>query len=41
MEASLRQDHDPRMLGQGAVFESYRYLGGRANSYDNWLKFRQ
>jgi arylsulfatase A-like enzyme len=41
MEASLRKDQDPRMLGQGAIFESYPYLGGRAHSYDNWLKFRQ
>jgi N-sulfoglucosamine sulfohydrolase len=41
MEASLRKDQDPRMLGQGAIFESYRYLGGRAHSYDNWLRFRQ
>src|SRR5262249_40713475 len=27
MEASLRRDQDPRMLGQGAIFESYPYLG--------------
>ncbi len=41
MEASLRKDQDPRMLGQGAIFESYPYLGDRAHSYENWLKFRQ
>lgn len=41
MEASLRKDQDPRILGQGAVFESYRYVGNRAHSYDNWLQFRQ
>jgi arylsulfatase A-like enzyme len=41
MEASLRKDQDPRILGQGAIFESYKYLGGRAQSYDNWLRFRQ
>lgn len=41
MKASLAKDQDPRMLGQGEIFESYRYLGGRAHSYDNWLKFRQ
>lgn len=41
MEASLRKDQDPRMLGRGAIFEAYPYLGGRAHSYDNWLKFRQ
>ena len=41
MEARLRKDQDPRMSGQGAIFESYKYLGGRAHSYDNWLKFRQ
>ena len=41
MNASLTRDQDPRILGQGAIFESYKYLGGRAHSYENWLKYRQ
>jgi N-sulfoglucosamine sulfohydrolase len=41
MEGILRKDQDPRMLGQGAIFESYKYLGDRAHSYENWLRFRQ
>ena len=41
MTASLTRDRDPRMLGRGAIFESYKYLGGGAHSYENWLKFRQ
>jgi arylsulfatase A-like enzyme len=41
MEASLRADQDPRVLGQGAIFDTYRYLGDRGHSYDNWLKFQR
>jgi arylsulfatase A-like enzyme len=41
MEASLRKDEDPRVLGRGAIFESYKYVGGRDHSYEAWLKFRQ
>ena len=29
MEASLRKDQDPRVLGHGEIFESYKYLGPR------------
>ena len=38
MEASLRKDADPRVLGNGAVFDTYKYVGARKHSYDEWLK---
>lgn len=38
MEALLRQDQDPRVLGKGAVFDTYKYLGPRNHAYDTWLK---
>jgi arylsulfatase A-like enzyme len=38
MEESLRKDADPRVLGNGAVFEGYKYLGGRKHAYDEWQK---
>ena len=39
MMALLKQDQDPRVLGQAAVLESYEYVGGGGNkAYDNWLK---
>jgi N-sulfoglucosamine sulfohydrolase len=41
MENLLREDEDPRMLGRGAIFESYRYVGDRGHSYEAWLKNRQ
>jgi len=40
MEALLRKDRDPRILGNGAIFDTYKYLGPRSHSYDNWLKFQ-
>jgi N-sulfoglucosamine sulfohydrolase len=41
MEALLRKDSDPRILGNGAVFDTYKYLGARNHSYDAYLKFTQ
>ena len=38
MVAMLKEEGDPRMLGNGAVFDSYKYMGGRAKAYDTWLK---
>ncbi len=38
MEDRLRKDEDPRILGQGAVFDSYKYTGNRGHSYEAWLK---
>ncbi|HEY5312418.1 MAG TPA: sulfatase/phosphatase domain-containing protein, partial [Pirellulales bacterium] len=36
----LRAEQDPRALGHGEVFDTYRYLGARRKSYDQWLKTR-
>lgn len=41
MEAMLKADEDPRVLGRGAIFDTYKYLGDRGHSYDNWLKFQR
>jgi N-sulfoglucosamine sulfohydrolase len=41
LEEQLRKDEDPRVLGHGEIFESYRYVGPRGHSYDSWLKYRQ
>ena len=38
MIALLRQEQDPRALGNGAVFETYQYVGARPHGYDAWLK---
>ncbi|SIN71781.1 Arylsulfatase A [Singulisphaera sp. GP187] len=38
MVSMLRQEQDPRALGNGAIFESYKYVGPRAKGYDAWLK---
>ncbi|AGA28769.1 sulfatase family protein [Singulisphaera acidiphila] len=38
MIAMLRQEQDPRALGNGAIFETYKYVGPRAKDYDTWLK---
>jgi hypothetical protein len=34
----LRAEQDPRALGNGAVFDTYKYVGGRTKGYDTWLK---
>jgi N-sulfoglucosamine sulfohydrolase len=42
MENLLRQEQDPRTLGNGAVFDTYPYTGPREkNGYDEWLASRQ
>ena len=38
MEAILRRDGDPRMFGDGRIFETYKYMGPRGHSYEEWLK---
>jgi hypothetical protein len=40
MEEELRREQDPRILGNAAVFDSYRYVGDRKHAYDTWLKNR-
>ncbi|HEY1599301.1 MAG TPA: sulfatase [Pirellulales bacterium] len=38
LETMLRAEEDPRTLGQGAIFDAYKYLGDRKNKgYDEWL----
>ena len=41
MEATLRQEGDPRALGLGAVFDTYEYVGPALHSYDLWLKHQR
>ena len=41
MEAHLREDKDPRILGNGDVFDTYKYVGARQHSYDAWLEHRR
>jgi arylsulfatase A-like enzyme len=38
MEAMLREEGDPRALGNAAVFDTYKYVGARGHAYDTWLK---
>ena len=39
MLAMLKAEQDPRALGNGKVFDSYRYLGGRGGKgFDEWLE---
>jgi N-sulfoglucosamine sulfohydrolase len=33
----LREEGDPRALGQGEIFDTYKYLGGRTKGYETWL----
>ncbi len=38
----LKEEQDPRLLGQAAVLEGYEYVGGGGNkSYANWLKAQE
>lgn len=34
----LREEGDPRALGQGEIFDTYPYLGSRRKGYETWLK---
>jgi arylsulfatase A-like enzyme len=34
---TLKNEGDPRALGNGAIFDSYKYVGGRAKGYETWL----
>jgi hypothetical protein len=38
MESMLREEGDPRALGNAAVFDTYKYTGASEHSYDAWLK---
>lgn len=41
MMALLREEGDPRALGDAAIFDTYRYVGGRNKGYDTWLKAQE
>lgn len=34
----LREEGDPRAMGQGAIFDTYHYVGARTKGYETWLK---
>lgn len=38
MMTLLKEEGDPRALGNGAVFDTYKYLGARKKGYETWLK---
>lgn len=38
MFAMLREEKDPRALGNGAIFDTYKFTGGHQKGYDTWLK---
>ena len=35
MEQALAAQKDPRILGNGAVFDNYKYTGARSKAWDN------
>ncbi|WP_414659921.1 sulfatase family protein [Horticoccus sp. 23ND18S-11] len=41
MMTMLKEEQDPRALGQGAIFDTYRYVGARNKAYDTWLKAQE
>jgi arylsulfatase A-like enzyme len=36
LEAMLRKEGDPRALGNGKIFDTYKYLGNRKHSWEAW-----
>jgi N-sulfoglucosamine sulfohydrolase len=38
MMSMLEEEKDPRALGHGDIFDTYKYVGPRAKGYDTWLK---
>lgn len=36
LDAMLKAEQDPRALGNGAIFDTYKYLGGRAKGWDTY-----
>jgi arylsulfatase A-like enzyme len=38
MMAMLKEEQDPRALGQAAIFDTYQYVGPRTKGYDTWLR---
>ena len=41
MMTMLKEDQDPRALGNAAVLESYNYNGGRRKGYETWLRAQE
>jgi arylsulfatase A-like enzyme len=41
MMAMLREDKDPRALGDAAIFDTYQYVGGRGKGYETWLRAQE
>jgi hypothetical protein len=37
----LLEEQDPRALGEGAIFDTYKYVAGRQKAYDTWLKAQE
>ncbi len=37
----LTEEKDPRALGQEAIFDTYKYVGGGGKGYDAWLKAQE
>jgi hypothetical protein len=37
MMGMLRDEQDPRALGKGDIFDTYKYVGGRGKGYETWL----
>jgi N-sulfoglucosamine sulfohydrolase len=41
MMSLLKEDKDPRALGEAAIFDTYKYVGARGKAYDTWLKAQE
>lgn len=41
MMKMLKEEADPRALGNGAIFDTYKYVGGRTKGYETWLKAQE
>jgi arylsulfatase A-like enzyme len=41
MMAMLKEEKDPRALGEAAIFDTYQYVGARAKGYDTWLRAQE
>ncbi|MDZ4289963.1 MAG: sulfatase, partial [Prosthecobacter sp.] len=37
----LKEEQDPRALGNGAIFDNYKYSGSRAKGYETWLQAQE
>jgi arylsulfatase A-like enzyme len=41
MMSMLKEEQDPRALGNAAIFDTYRYTGARSKGYETWLKAQE